>query len=302
MGELARTGVVVLNWNGRSHLESCLPTLVDPGHPDLFVIVVDNGSRDGSVEWVRENHPDVEVVALEENRRFAGGNNAGADRALERGAEIVVLLNNDTFAEAGLFAELARAFEREPRVGVVGPRIVHADRPERIWYGGGVFRPRWGWVSHRALRAPIGAGRDPEGPTDWVTGCCLAVRAELWRELGGLDEAFYIYAEDVDFCLRARERGWSAWYRPQAVLRHAVSASVGGHGSAFKSYHRTRARQQLLERHGVGRLWPLATGLADLAQVLWQLASGSPAGARAVVQAWIDRGRPARYRAEDLRT
>lgn len=279
-----RMGVVVLNWNGRPHLERCLASLEDQDHPDSFVVLVDNGSRDGSATFVRERFPAVELLELGENRRFAGGNNAGAARSLELGADVVLVLNNDTESTPGFLRRLDRAFD-DPVVGVAGPRVVHADRPDRIWYGGGFFDPRWGFARHRALRAHTDAGADPAGPTDWVTGCALAVRAEVWTALGGLDEDFYIYAEDVDFCLRARAAGWSIAYVPEAVLHHAVSASVGGRMSRFKAYHRTRSRRQLSRRHAHGLLARPAGLLYDAALAGYLLLRGAPGAAGAVFEA-----------------
>lgn len=279
-----RMGVVVLNWNGRPYLEGCLSSLAEQDHPDHFVVLVDNGSEDGSADFVRTRFPGVEILELGENRRFAGGNNAGAAHALERGADVLLILNNDTEATPGFLRSLDGAFE-DPAVGIAGPRVVHADRPERIWYGGGRFDPAWGFARHRALRARVGAGADPAGPTDWVTGCALAVRAEVWRELGGLDEEFYIYAEDVDFCLRARAAGWSVAYVPAAVLHHAVSASVGGRMSRFKAYHRTRSRRQLARRHAHGLLAGPTGFLYDAALAGFLLLRGAPGAAGAVFEA-----------------
>ncbi len=303
MEELPRLGVVVLNWNGRSHLESCLPGLVRACGSRHFALVVDNDSRDGSADWIREHHPELELLVLSENRRFAGGNNAGVQRALERGADVVVCLNNDTRVEEGLLDALAEVFLRDDSIAVVGPRIVYADAPEKIWFGGGEGNPATGWVSHRALRSSTAKGSDPEGDTAWITGCCLAVRAEVWEALGGLDETFYIYSEDVDFCLRARKMGGRVFYTPRGRLRHAVSSSVGGQDSPFKAYHRTRSRWQLLGRHGEGVLWPAGVLVQDLFLLSRCLLRGRFGAAMAVAEAWWDLmspGNPLRHPAGEL--
>jgi GT2 family glycosyltransferase len=284
MGErVARVGVVVLNWNGREHLGPCLDSLLRSDHPDFVVVVVDNGSRDGSVEYLRERG-DVELVALEENRRFSGGNNAGAQRAIEMGADVLLILNNDTTIDPGALSALSDAVAGEG-FGLAAPRIVFADDPGRIWYGGGSFSPWTGYVGHRAIRRPVDAGADAAGETDWVTGCALAIRADLWQRLGGLDSAYYIYAEDVDLCLRARDLDETIAYRPNAVVCHAVSASVGGGSSPFKAYHRTRARRQLLRRHGRGPWWPLGLWVQDVSWALLRWLEGNRAAARAVFDA-----------------
>ena len=278
-----RLGVVVLNWNGRRPLAACLDSLAGIDGRECFVVVVDNGSGDGSAEFVRERG-DVTLVALPENRRFAAGNNAGAEEAIRRGAEILLILNNDTVVEPGALPQLVTAME-ERSLDLAGPRIVFAAERNRIWYGGGHFSARTGWVGHRALRRPVGSGADPAGPTDWVTGCALAIRADLWQRLGGLDAGYYIYAEDVDLCLRARAAGATIGYCPEATIAHEVSSTVGGPTSPFKAYHRTRARRQLLRRYGQGPFWRAGVLAQDLAWAAALGAKGHGASARAVLAA-----------------
>ena len=289
-GPLDRLGVVVLNWNGLEHLRACIASLLASDHPDFFVVVVDNASADGSADWLRATHPQVECLALPENRRFAGGNNAGAARAVELGAKVLLLLNNDTEIEDTALRRMGECLAEREEVGLVGPRIVYSRRPEMIWYGGGRFEPHWGRATHRALRRGILEGSDPEGPTGWITGCALMVRAEIWTRLGGLDESFYIYAEDVDFCRRAHATGAGLFYCPGAVVYHAVSASVGGQRSAFKAYHKVRARWQLMRRHGEGLLWPLGLVLRDVAEAGWLALRGAPRAAGAALRASVARG------------
>lgn len=278
-----RLGVVVLNWNGRARLGTCLDSLVLSDHPDYFVLVVDNGSVDGSADRVR-SRGDVELLALPHNLRFAGGNNVGAQRAIELGARQLLILNNDTTIAPDALSQLGAVLQ-EGDLDLVGPRVVYMQDPGRIWYGGGIFRPTSGFVGHRAIHQPVSAGLDPAGPTDWVTGCALAIQADLWQKLHGLDTGYYIYSEDVDLCLRARAAGARIGYCPEAVVSHEVSATVGGSGSAFKAYHRTRARRQLMRRHGEGGLWPFGLWAQDLAWAGLRLLQGQTAAARAVLSA-----------------
>ena len=149
MGDgVARVGVVVLNWNGREYLGPCLDSLLLSDHPDFVVVVVDNGSEDGSVDELRAR-ADVEVVALGENRRFAGGNNAGAIRAIELGAEVILILNNDTTIEPDALGVLARAVDAG-RTGCAADRLRRRAGQDLVW--GGSLQP-----PHR-VRGP---SRDP---------------------------------------------------------------------------------------------------------------------------------------------
>jgi GT2 family glycosyltransferase len=255
---LPRTAIVILNWNGKELLDGCLSSVMAQARDGVEVIVADNGSSDGSVAWLRERWGEVLVVEIGENLRFAAGNNAGARRALEGGAELLFFLNNDAELTPGALSALREAFAADEGMGIAAPRIDYADRPGRLWYGGGIARPGWAWFAHRAIRRQAGQGHDAAGPTDWATGCALAIRAKLWQRLGGLDDRFYIYAEDVDLSLRARAEGARVVYLPQARVLHHVSATVGGGRSAFKVYHQRRSRWQLLRRHLRPWQWPTA--------------------------------------------
>jgi GT2 family glycosyltransferase len=249
---------------------------------------------------VQTQAPEVQLVRNPDNLRFAAGNNAGAAAALERGARTLVLLNNDTTIEPHLLRELSRSLEEDSDLGIVGPRICYADRAEVIWYGGGILDLWSGLPRHRALRKSAHAGQDPEGSTHWVTGCTLAVRREVWEALSGLDSGFYMYGEDVDFCLRARAAGWKVGYNPQGTVFHAVSASVGGNETPFKAYHKVRSRRAVVRRHASVAQRALASVAMlghDVAWMGWLVLKGAPGAALAVVQGWLDREHePPRYR------
>jgi len=295
-----RLAVIILNWNGREHLERCVPSVLASRGIDVRVIVADNGSVDDSLSWLREAHPSVEIVANNRNLRFAAGNNAAAEVALERGYEFLLFLNNDARIAHDALAEIVSAFDRDPSVGLIGPRIDFDDGSERLWYGGGLASFSWGWFGHRAIRKRSGEGFDPAGPTDWVTGCALAIRSALWTRLGGLDDGYYIYAEDTDLSLRARALGAEIRYLPTARVWHAVSASVGGSRSAFKTYHQHRSRGRLLRRHLRPWHWPSALlGVLgqDLALLGYLLLRGNPAAAWSLIVAVLDEFSPShRYR------
>jgi GT2 family glycosyltransferase len=204
---------------------------------------------------------------------------------------VLLLLNNDTVVDRGMLAQLGAAFAADPQLAIAGPRICYWEDPSRIWYGGGELSLGIAHIAHRAIRASTTAGRDPAGPTAWVTGCALAVRADVWRAMNGLDEAFYIYGEDVDFCLRAQAAGARIVYVPTARLQHKVSASVGGHTSAFKVYHKARSTRLLLRRHATGvARWsaPAALVLREVALMAWLLAHWQWPAAAGQLAAWRD--------------
>jgi GT2 family glycosyltransferase len=295
-----KLAVVVLNWNGLRDTRALLPTLLACRMPEgwsLAPLVVDNGSTDGSVESLRSEFPQVEVLALPENRRFAGGNNAGLSHALAAGADAVALLNNDTKADPALFERLLLALAQDPQAGAAAPLIYYGTPSGRIWYAGARLVPALGLTAHRGLRQLDRGQYRSVAETGYLTGCCLLATREAWEKVGPLDEGYYIYAEDVDWCLRARRAGYRLLFVPTGRLWHEVSASSGA-ASPWKIYQRTRANLKLFATHarGLARLtWlPCYAGI-ELVRMAWLIARGHAAAAWAVPRAFADAamGRPA---------
>jgi GT2 family glycosyltransferase len=286
--------IVVLSWNGAALTRDTLRSLAGCRVPEgwrLRTLVVDNASSDGSPNMVRDEFPDAELLALSENRRFAGGNNAGVKHALAAGADAVMLLNNDVIADPWLLEKLLAALAEQPRAGAVAPLIYFAPPSDRIWYGGGRCQPWLAHSSHRAIgERDRGRFRSIE-ETGYLTGCCLLATAEAWKNVGLLDERYFIYAEDADWCLRARAAGFSLLFVPTARLWHRVSASSGGAMNPWKVYQRLRANVTLWARntHGLARItWLPALLAQQAAYAAWLLLRGHAAAALAVPRALLD--------------
>lgn len=226
----ARVTVVVLNWNGRRFLERCLSALQTQVFRDLEVILVDNGSTDGSVAFVQERFPQVRLIVNPENRGFAAANNQ-AIRATR--SEFVATLNNDTETDPRWLAELVGAAEREPRVGMCASKMLFAERPETI-NSAGVALDRagiaWDW-----------RGGEQDNPQESapveVFGACAGAalyRRAMLDEIGLFDEDFFAYLEDVDLAWRAQWAGWRALFVPTARVLHFHSGTAK-EGSPFKN-------------------------------------------------------------------
>ncbi len=290
---MKRLAVVVLNWNGVADTLALLPTLERCRIPEGWeaqVLVVDNGSTDGSPARIAAAHPRAEVLALPENQRFAGGNNFGISRALTHGADVVMLLNNDTEADPGLYEHLLLALDQDPGAGAAAPLIYFAPPSARIWYAGGRCVPALGLAAHRGLRALDRGQYRAVEPTGYLTGCCLLARREVWEKVGLLDERYFIYAEDADWSLRARAAGYRLLFVPTARLWHKVSATTG-EASPWKIYQRLRANLVLFARHarGIGRLTWLPAFLAQqLLLAAWLGLRGRFGSAAAVPRALWD--------------
>jgi hypothetical protein len=299
-GTVKHLTVVILNWNGLADTRAALASFLrceTPAAWQVDLMVVDNGSTDGSVEALRREFPQVEVIALRENRRFAGGNNEGLKAALGRGADAVMLANNDTEADPGLIRGLLWALDRDPTAGAASPLICFAEPRDVIWYAGAQCNPALGLAAHRGLREKDRGQYRKVEETGYLTGCCLLATRKAWEKVGLLDESYFIYAEDADWSLRAREARLRLLFAPEARMWHKVSAASGA-ASPWKMYQRLRANLMLFARHarGIGRWTWLECFLAQQAALfVWLLLGGKLAAAFAVPRALWDaaRGRPA---------
>ena len=300
VGVRPRLTVIVVNWNGRDLLDDCLASLLDGGYRPLHIILVDNGSTDDSVAHVRQHYPSVEVIVSAENLRWAGGNNLALRHLRDTVGDddLLLLLNNDTIVPEGSLERLVDAVRAEPRAWIATPRICYAEDPALAWYDGGVAG-RWsGWIRHQGIRRLTGLLPLDERFVDWGTGCALLLTRQALRELGELDEDFYFYGEDTDYCFRAREAGGRILHVPRALVLHKVSAALGAL-SPQKAYLRSRSHIILLRRHWPVRLRPVlaVTQVAFYAgHAVWHLWHGRSTTALALVEGVLDelRGAPVR--------
>ncbi len=202
-----------------------------------------------------------------------------------------MLLNSDVVADPAMIEKLLAALAEEPNAGAAAPLIYHAPPTDRIWYAGGRCRPWLAYSAHRAIRErDRGQFRSIE-ETGYLTGCCLLATADAWSKVGPLDERYFIYAEDADWCLRARAAGYKLLFVPTARLWHRVSASSGGAMNPWKVYQRLRANVTLWSRHarGLSRLtWLPALLAQQAAYATLLLLRGHPAAAAAVPRALLD--------------
>jgi GT2 family glycosyltransferase len=226
--------VVIPNWNGADFIRDCLGALAKQTLAHQ-VIVVENGSTDDSAKIIRDEFPDVQLLEFEDNAGFAGGVNRGIRPALEGGAELIALLNNDAVAEPDWLEELVAAAEADPRLGIVAAKIVTQDGKKIDSTGD--FYSTWGFPYPRG-RGELDEGQydGPDGRRIFAaSGGASLYRGNMLREVGLFDERFFAYFEDVDISFRARLAGWEVAYAPGAVVRHYIGGTSSRMSRSGKS-------------------------------------------------------------------
>jgi len=239
---------VILNTNRRDATLECLDSLNRCTCSRHQAIVLDNASTDGSVEAIREGHPQVEIVALTENRGYAGNNNVGIELALEKGADWVFVLNEDTVLDPECLQRLIEVGGGDRSIGIVGPMVYHHDDPDIIQSAGG--RLSRYWESSHIAENERDQGRFVEPhEVDWISGCAIMVRREVFEDVGAIDERYFYYWEETEFCIRARRRGWRIVQIPRAKLWHK-GVRIDYQPKPSVTYYATRNRLLTLSKHG----------------------------------------------------
>ncbi len=236
--------IVIVAYNTRDLVLQCLSGLYAPAQARGWqIIVVDNGSGDGTWHAVSERFPEVELVRSEQNLGFAAGANLGLRRARGR---VIVLMNGDVQVSASALEGAAGALLSQPEVGALSPMLRTPDgRPQPFAFGDDQTP---GYLLRRGLRALLGRGPmhrwAVEEPIEvaWVSGACMLVRREVVEQVGLLDEGFFLYFEDNDWCLRMRKAGWRIVYDPHFAVVHVGGASAPDRRQAHEAYDRSLVR------------------------------------------------------------
>jgi len=240
--------IIIVTWNGRRYLDACLTAVAAQEEVATETVLVDNASTDGTADYVRERFPWVRLVALAENRGFAGGNNAGVREARGR---LVALLNNDTVAETGWLRALRRGIDERAGFALAASRIVYMHDPAIIDSAGdGMLRCGGAFKRHHGAPAVEATeSREVFG----VCGAACLLPKSVYDELGGFDEDFFASHEDVDLSYRARLLGYRCRYVADAIVRHHGSATLG-RMSAFAVFHGQRNLEWLYVKNTPGAL------------------------------------------------
>jgi len=238
MNKQPLASIIILNWNGKQYIKDCLVSLKKQSYKNLEVILVDNGSIDGSVSYIKNNFSSfVKLIENKSNLGFATGNNIGIKNSK---GKYILLLNNDTKANSSWAEELIKAAESDDSIGMCASKVLSLDNPKIIDN-----------VGHLIYKDGLNRGRGrleyDEGQYDTIeevflpSGCAALYRKKMLDEIGGFDEDFFAYSDDTDIGIRGRLAGWKCIYVPKAVVYHKYSGSTSPY-SLFKAFHAERNR------------------------------------------------------------
>lgn len=236
--------LLILNWNRKEDTLKCLASLQGLNYHNYELVMIDNGSTDGSSQAIRKSFPDVKIIRNSENLGFSQGNNIGIEYALKKGTDYICLLNNDTVADKDFLLPLIQISQKDDRIGILGSRIYFYQHPRLIWSEGIRVNGQTGRVTtpyHRKLESEVGKGIKE---WDGVSGAALLIKKTVIEEIGELDPDFFMYYEDVDWCLRTRKQGFRVVTVPTSRVWHKVSLSLGEGTSPIIIYY--LIRNQLL--------------------------------------------------------
>jgi GT2 family glycosyltransferase len=215
-----RTAFVILNWNSGEMTAECIRSILAMHSKDYEIVVVDNGSHDGSVDHLRSEFPQITIFPQKSNLGFAAGCNVGMRYALVEGFEYVLPLNNDTLVDPHFLTALLTEAERVRDAAILSPKIYFYDAPDRLWWGGGSFS-LWTGIARHVGRKQIDNGQcDSPRAIHWATGCAALIKCDALRSVGVFNEKLFGNGEDLDLSLRMRRAGHCIWFAPQAKLWH----------------------------------------------------------------------------------
>ena len=274
--------VVVPNWNGRRFLDRCFTALRRQTFDDLNLVLVDNASGDGSVEFVQGRFPEVEIVRLTRNTGFATAMNAGIRRAR---TPYIAFLNNDTEPDERWLEQLLACLERHPQAAAATSKVLMLDRP-------GTLDDTGNFLARSLLPYARGHGEADAGQYDVEeqvfspSGAAALWRAAVLDEIGLFDESFFAYYEDVDLGFRARLAGYECWYAPAAVVLHQRGGSGGDDG--FTLYHHVRNRWLMLAKDAPAALLVRRLPLIAAGEMTWWSRAARSREFRAILRAYVD--------------
>ena len=243
--------LIVLNWNDKEISKKCLSSIEKVSYSNYEVLIVDNNSQDGSVQFFKEHFPQYDILALDKNLKYAGGNNAAVDYLKPEEEDFLVFINNDTIVSSDFLDHLVAPFLNDANCIITVPKILFAMDINKIWYAGGVVNMWKGSIDHIGIRDFDGPKYSFMMDTDYATGCCFCIKYDDFRRLKYFDTTFDMYCEDVDLSIRAKRMNRKIVYSPKSIILHSVSQSLG-ENSLKKIQNKLLGQVKLFWKHASG--------------------------------------------------
>lgn len=253
MDKKEKVYIVILNWNNAKDTIDCIKSLEKDDYPNYKVLIIDNASTDDSVKKIKEVCPNYKFILNKKNYGFAKGFNIGLKEAVRRGAAFVVALNNDVFVEKNFLAPLVKRAESDSKIGIIGPKVLDTRGKinsigVKINFNNGEF-------------PGIGSGEEDRGQFNQakevkaVGGCCLFIKSDLIKKIGGIPEDYFFYYEETDFCMRVRRAGFKIFVEPNSVVKHRIGGSSNPQVSSFSRYYMVRNSLIFMHKYAPRTKW-----------------------------------------------
>jgi GT2 family glycosyltransferase len=267
--------IIILNFNSGEHTINCINSVIKQGEKDIAsrLIVVDNASTDDSVVIIRKSYPNIKLIVNTRNLGYAAGNNVGIEFAIRHGANFIFISNPDTKIEKGSIDKLLKVLKTNEKIGIVGPKIYSSSGA--VWsLGGKIDKKRFtcGLIGFRKKEKKIGKNLIKQ--VDYISGTAMMFRKEIVDKIGLLSEDYFLYYEDADYCVRAKEAGYGVMIALNSKIIHNWSAVVGK-GSSKKKYYMARNHFLFLEKHA-----PLRIKLREFLRLPWTVYEHASRGDR----------------------
>jgi len=243
--------LIVLNWNDKEISKKCLSSIEKVSYSNYEVLIVDNNSQDGSVQFFKDHFPQYDILALDKNLKYAGGNNAAVDYLKPEEEDFLVFINNDTIVSSDFLDHLVAPFLNDANCIITVPKILFAMDINKVWYAGGVVNMWKGSIDHIGIRDFDGPKYSFVMETDYATGCCFCIKYDDFRRLKYFDTTFDMYCEDVDLSIRAKRMNRKIVYSPKSIILHSVSQSLG-ENSLKKIQNKLLGQVKLFWKHASG--------------------------------------------------
>lgn len=212
--------IVVLNFNGALVLTSCLKSIMQSDYPNFEVVIVDNNSTDSSFEQAKNDFSRFHFIKNSKNIGFSGGNNIGIRFALEKFADLVFVLNNDTIIDKNTLSALVTTSMQNEKAGIISPLIINGNN-KKIWFAGGIIK----WHAMKTSHLHKTQSKLPYS-SQYLTGCAMLIKKEVFKKIGLFDERFFLYYEDADFSMRSKKAGYALLLDPTTTIQHLEQSEL----------------------------------------------------------------------------